>query len=294
MAPRVLPPGSEQMLQSLFSELAALRERVQMQHALLDVYAQRRGTPVNRPIEIWDRLATRVGHTAGGGVETSAPEPAPAPAAARTGVDIPAGTPWWPLEEPEARPLLPNVGWSLYATAANVTDVIGFSVCGLEPAALAETIELIASVQREKRNFVPLILTDSADFAVFRRHGFTAEYLPSAPPAGVPLARWREYVAARRAFLMRKWRLPRIVEFGPVAFGGGEVRHAEAGAGDELSGLHAMAAVPPQPAGEAASAATPPAAPAAKATAGRSRRGTGAGSKRSGSPSRPAGRRRKS
>jgi hypothetical protein len=228
------PPTSEQGLAAVLAELHALRERVQMQHALLDVYAHARagGAAAARTIELWEDLpgrvrADQVAATGDEGEVERAETPpdvataAPSPPPPLPPPLPPPGAAWWPVDAPAPAPLVPHAGWALYATAAHVTSVIGFSVCGLAPAELEQAVDLIASVQREKRNFVPLFLTDRDDLEIFRRHGFVVEYLPAVPPPGTSDEAWRAYGGERRAFVTRKWNLSRIVEFGPATFGGG-------------------------------------------------------------------------
>lgn len=200
--------------QSAAAELVALRERIQIQYALLDVYerADGRERTASR-MEIRDAigLAAEAGPSAGGGGADIAPDQVEAPEDAPA---IPEGAPWWPTHETHAMGLRPNAGWAAYALTQSGTGVIGFSLCGLSSGEVEAGIEMVAATQRRTRNFIPLFLTDQPDLAPFRNRGFVVEYLPATAPSYVSDERWAEYIAARRAFLLRKWNLARIVDIG--------------------------------------------------------------------------------
>jgi hypothetical protein len=66
-----------------------------------------------------------------------------------------------------------------YALHGRVDKVVGVSVCGLLRPVLAGIVDSIAAQQARSRDFVPVFLTDSTDFDLFRRHGFVFEYLPN-------------------------------------------------------------------------------------------------------------------
>jgi hypothetical protein len=128
---------------------------------------------------------------------------------------------WWPRPEAALRPLLPNAGWRNYALRGRAAKVVGVSVCGLPPAILESTVAAIAAQQDLLRDFIPLFLTDSADFDVFRRHGFVWEYFPCAAERARygGATGWAAYAASRRSLLQRKWGLDDVVCIGPAEFG---------------------------------------------------------------------------
>jgi hypothetical protein len=128
---------------------------------------------------------------------------------------------WWPRRKAGARPLVPNAGWQNYTLHKRASKVVGVSVCGLPQVLLEATVAMIAAQQSKLRDFIPLFLTDSTDFGVFRRYGFVWEYLPGPAErercAGA--RRWPEYAALRRALLVRKWGLDQIIVIGSSEFG---------------------------------------------------------------------------
>ena len=128
---------------------------------------------------------------------------------------------WWPRADNAERPLAPTAGWRNYTLQMRNPKVIGVSVCGMSRAVLDATVSAIADQQDRLRDFIPVFLTDSTDFDIFRRHGFVWEYFPGP----VERARyggtmdWAAYAAGRRRLLMRKWGLSRVVSIGAVEFG---------------------------------------------------------------------------
>jgi hypothetical protein len=127
---------------------------------------------------------------------------------------------WWPSASKAGRPLTPNAGWRNYSLHGWV-KVVGISVCGFPREGLEAILALVAERQTASRDFIPVFLTDSTDFDLFRRYGFVFEYLPSpakqATYAGT--MSWAEYAAERRAFLERKWGLSDVICFGSAEFG---------------------------------------------------------------------------
>ncbi len=213
-------------VRSAMSELRTLREHVQVRHRQTEIVEQclremlAKSGLKSDTIEIIDAIPRL-----NGGAQ---PHPAPADASVD---DVAVAAPyageavldrsWWPTSNAAPRALVPNPGWACYALRGRVRKVIGISVCGLRRKVIAHIVGMIAAQQRESGDFIPLFLTDSSDFDLFRDHGFVFEYLPGpdkrAKLAGV--RSWAAYAAERREFLRRKWDLSQIVVFGPMEFG---------------------------------------------------------------------------
>jgi glycosyltransferase involved in cell wall biosynthesis len=219
------PDGETEAMRSLRAQLNRLSERIENQARYASVLEQKLRAATKLAglasplVEVFDPIPP----LRGGVSPPARPEAAgravfrPAVAAAR----IDAGASWWPtVEKTNRRPLVPNAGWRNYTLNGRVGKVIGISVCGLPRESLESIVSMIAAQQTECRGFIPVFLTDSTDFDVFRGHGFVFEYLPSlakqAAYAGTK--NWAEYAAERSAFLERKWGLTRIIRFGPHDF----------------------------------------------------------------------------
>jgi glycosyltransferase involved in cell wall biosynthesis len=128
---------------------------------------------------------------------------------------------WWPrVEKTSRQSLVPNAGWRNYTLNGRVGKVVGISVCGLPRESLEAIVSMIANQQTECRGFVPVFLTDSTDFEVFREYGFVFEYLPSTAKqaAYAGTKDWADYAAERHALLERKWGLACVIRFGPHEF----------------------------------------------------------------------------
>jgi hypothetical protein len=128
---------------------------------------------------------------------------------------------WWPTLGRPKRPLVPNAGWRNATLQARAEKVIGVSVCGLGRSELEQAVALVAAQQAAQRDFIPVFLTDSTDFDVFREHGYVFEYLPAhgERAACADVKAWDDYAAERRALIEKKWGLDRIISFGPREFG---------------------------------------------------------------------------
>jgi hypothetical protein len=128
---------------------------------------------------------------------------------------------WWPRFSPDPRSLVPNAGWRNYTLRERGAKIVGVSVCGMPRAALEAAVAAVADQQSLLRDFIPVFLTDSPDFDVFRRRGFVWEYFPGpAARAGYEGATgWAAYGRARRALVERKWGLKHVIRIGPADFG---------------------------------------------------------------------------
>jgi hypothetical protein len=128
---------------------------------------------------------------------------------------------WWPRGSEPGRPLLPDPGWRHSTLQGERVKVIGVSVCGLRGEDLRRTISLVAEQQNAARDFIPVFLTDSSEFELFRAHGFVFEYFPGAAGRAriAGSQSWAGYAAQRRSLVERKWGLDRVISFGPEEFG---------------------------------------------------------------------------
>jgi hypothetical protein len=217
-------PTASDLPLRVVAELYNLRDRVQAQHALLDVYRRLNefapdAKPV-RTIDVSERFPQRVNSIGNGGTTVIEGHQSNGAIDRPRRTTAPPGAPWWPSQDHSMSPLVPNAGWSVYALTPQLKTAIGFSVCGATAASAQAVVELVLSVQKQMRNFIPLFMTDLPDLSVFRRFGFAVEYLAAVRPSGISEEFWKEYSADKRRFLIRKWNLARIVDLGTVLFGG--------------------------------------------------------------------------
>lgn len=122
----------------------------------------------------------------------------------------------WPRAAERPRPLRPNPGWACHTLKAADCPVVGYSVLGLAPEALERAVTAVDALQRADGGFVPLFLTDSGDFAVFRNRGYAFEHFPApSRRATLPGAfSWERYAGDRLALIREKWGLKRLVRLG--------------------------------------------------------------------------------
>jgi hypothetical protein len=215
-------------LRSLRAELNRVSERIESQARYTWVLerklreAMKRAGLASLTVEVFDQILPSKGGVSLT-VRPDAAEQAAFGACSQpvAAVRVDRGASWWPTaEKTSRRPLVPNAGWQNYGLNGRVGRVIGISVCGLPRESLEAIVSMIADQQTECRGFVPIFLTDSTDFDVFRDYGFVFEYLPSTAKqaAYAGTKSWADYAAERRALLERKWGLARIIRFGPHEF----------------------------------------------------------------------------
>lgn len=128
----------------------------------------------------------------------------PLAAAPRTG---------WSQERP-APPLRPSPGWENLSLADKPCKVIGYLAFGFGPAELERIVDMVSREQRRLQNFVPLFITDSLQFDLFRVRGYVVEHIPAGDPlnygAGLGIALRR-----RMQTIVQKWGVGAVVQFGP-------------------------------------------------------------------------------
>ena len=93
------------------------------------------------------------------------------------------------------------------------------AVFGLGPAELERVVDLVSGGLSPAGTVVPVFLTDSGAFEVFRARRAVFEYLPPPDQRArfAPDLDWDLYVLRRLVLLRRKWRPVRVIAFGPAA-----------------------------------------------------------------------------
>ncbi|MCC6734981.1 MAG: alginate lyase family protein [Bauldia sp.] len=114
----------------------------------------------------------------------------------------------WPALRAPAATLTPPAGRS-HDPAAKGPPATAVAVFGLQPDALRTAVAGIADRLRNAPDFAPLFLTDAADHAVFRRHGYIAQYFPPALTApGLPHENFRD----RLTLAWKKWNVRALID----------------------------------------------------------------------------------
>jgi hypothetical protein len=137
----------------------------------------------------------------------------------------------WPTGAVPKAALIPNCGFASYALANAQMAAIGIAVCGLNEDQVEHITAMVEERLQRARNFRPVFLMDIARTEIFRRRGFSYEYLATCNDKDKRLARrLQDFTAARVEFLKRKWGLSGIIHFGtrPIdveSFTSGAVRH---------------------------------------------------------------------
>jgi glycosyltransferase involved in cell wall biosynthesis len=118
----------------------------------------------------------------------------------------------WSPERP-ASALRPSPGWENLSLADKPCKVIAYVAFGFERAELERIVEMVSREQRRLQNFVPLFVTDSLHFDLFRLRGYVVEHIPQGDPLnhgpGLGLALRR-----RMQTIVEKWGVGAVVQFG--------------------------------------------------------------------------------
>jgi glycosyltransferase involved in cell wall biosynthesis len=118
----------------------------------------------------------------------------------------------WSEERPQT-PLRPSPGWENLSLADKPCKVIAYLAFGFARDELERIVEMVSREQRRLQNFVPLFITDSLQFDVFRLRGYVVEHIPSGDPlnygAGLAIALRR-----RMQTIVEKWSVGAVVQFG--------------------------------------------------------------------------------
>jgi hypothetical protein len=115
------------------------------------------------------------------------------------------------------QPLRPQPGNTCLTLKNSRYKLLGLTALGLPDNVLEDSVGHFARWQRQAMNFVPIFVTDSLRFDLFRRYGFVFEYVPGPKDrADFDGSRpWEEYIADRLELIRRKWGLPELVSLGP-------------------------------------------------------------------------------
>ena len=115
--------------------------------------------------------------------------------------------------------------------------IVGFTVFGLPRERLEKVLDTVEKYCR-KRDTVPVILTDSDCFDVFRARNLAFEYLP--PPETrqrfAPDLQWPLYFQRRLTVFRSKWRPAGIVSFGTKVPGMEDIAVSDADGSAEREG----------------------------------------------------------
>ncbi|HXV23509.1 MAG TPA: glycosyltransferase family 4 protein [Alphaproteobacteria bacterium] len=116
--------------------------------------------------------------------------------------------------------LRPSPGWENLSLADKPCKVIAYLAFGFERPELERIVEMVSREQRRLQNFVPLFVTDSLEFDLFRLRGYVVEHVPAGDPMnyGPGLA-----IALRRRMqtILEKWAVGAVVQFGPLGLPAG-------------------------------------------------------------------------
>lgn len=122
----------------------------------------------------------------------------------------------WPTGSVPANPLIPNSGFASYASGRDQISATGIAVCGLDEQSVEHIAGMVEERLRRVRNFRPVFLMDVTRTEIFRRRGFAYEYLAPCDEKEKRFgARLAAFNARRVEFLMRKWGMSGIINFGP-------------------------------------------------------------------------------
>jgi glycosyltransferase involved in cell wall biosynthesis len=126
---------------------------------------------------------------------------------------------WWPTKRTACNYLVPNSGWQNHSIQGTTSLVIAFSMFGLNRTQMEGYVDQIRQQQSVNANFVPVFLTDSTCFDIFRRHGYVFEYFPSPEKRRTYNGSmdWETYANKRLDFLIRKWGVAKMIVFGERA-----------------------------------------------------------------------------
>jgi glycosyltransferase involved in cell wall biosynthesis len=119
----------------------------------------------------------------------------------------------WAQENTHSQ-LRPSPGWENLSLVDKPCKVIAYLVFGFQRAELERIVEMVSREQRRLQNFVPLFITDSLHFNLFRVRGYVVEHIPANDPLnygpGLGIAQRR-----RMQMILQKWGVGPVVQFGP-------------------------------------------------------------------------------
>jgi hypothetical protein len=110
--------------------------------------------------------------------------------------------------------LRPHPGNSCLTLKNSGYRLLGLGAFQIPDDRLEGIVDYFARWQRQAMNFVPVFVTDSLRFDLFRRYGFVFEYIPG-PNDRAELQggrSWEEYVTDRLELIKSKWGLREVVD----------------------------------------------------------------------------------
>lgn len=120
-------------------------------------------------------------------------------------------------EQPSAgkTPQLAQEGPPERAPASPAPAPVLVTVLGLSGSALEDVLELV-SREAETKPIVPVFITDTLDFAPFRRRRLRFEHLPDrdCQQRFAPDLEWDLYLRRRYTLLREKWQARSLISFG--------------------------------------------------------------------------------
>ena len=133
--------------------------------------------------------------------------------------------PWWPAGVLPTRSIEPAPGFGTAGLAGKKLPCTAISVFGRGGENLEWIASLVANSQRERRDFVPVFLSNAVDNRVFHWHGFAFEYFSPNLFRGLEEA----LCSARYDLIARKWGFSSYLDLGEGA--GDDTRESS---GDEI------------------------------------------------------------
>lgn len=119
---------------------------------------------------------------------------------------------WFPVYGQEVKPLDPSPGWRCLA-AHGAQIRLGFDLRGIDEDLIESAVVEIEERQLSDRDFIPVFITDSPDFDVFRFRGYVFEYVPAAISRAPAKHRAEcRYLKQRLELIKAKWNLRDIID----------------------------------------------------------------------------------
>ena len=119
---------------------------------------------------------------------------------------------WFPTFENGIAPLDPSPGLRCL-TAVRAPIRMGFLLFDMDGPGMEEAVSKVEERQLRERDFIPVFVTDTGDFRVFRSRGYVFEYIPpSIANASSNQRTKRRILKDRLELIMAKWNLSDIVD----------------------------------------------------------------------------------
>jgi hypothetical protein len=119
---------------------------------------------------------------------------------------------WFPVVPFDFEALEPTPGWRCLA-AREASIRIGFNLVGTDRERIAEAVAQVEERQLRDRDFIPVFITDTTAFEIFRLRGHAFEHIPPFIAAAPRNRRAeRRYYHRRLELIRAKWSLREIVD----------------------------------------------------------------------------------